>query len=360
MAQQFLDRLLVSGDFANGSIGDVRIYNRALSKDEIKRLYNMGGTVKLNTARADNSLAQGLVGWWTFDGKDLTSTTAIDRANPAVQTSQTFTTSTTWTAPGDVTSVTVEAWGGGGAGGGETGNPSGGGGGAGGSYCKKVVSVTGGTSYTVTVGAAVTGTTGAGARGNDSWFSSKATVFAGGGDGGLTTGTGGVGNAGTAPGGGGGGGRAGNATDRAGGDGARGQIILTYTTASQNNGTLNGGPVPTFGKIGQGMSFDGSNDYVDVPHNSVLNPTSSGAFSISLWFRPTILNTPSGGGADYMVSKGDPNTNDSYSFVNSDLLGSYLGCNIGHQLANGTTLKYATSNLTQSRWYHGVCQSDGS
>jgi hypothetical protein len=27
----------------NGLIDDVRIYNRALSADEIKRLYNMGG-----------------------------------------------------------------------------------------------------------------------------------------------------------------------------------------------------------------------------------------------------------------------------------------------------------------------------
>jgi hypothetical protein len=33
----------------NGLLDDVRIYTRALSKDEIKRLYNMGGTVKLNT-----------------------------------------------------------------------------------------------------------------------------------------------------------------------------------------------------------------------------------------------------------------------------------------------------------------------
>jgi len=29
-------------DYLNGLIDDVRIYNRALSKDEIKRLYNMG------------------------------------------------------------------------------------------------------------------------------------------------------------------------------------------------------------------------------------------------------------------------------------------------------------------------------
>jgi hypothetical protein len=30
------------GNYAVGAIDDVRIYNRALSPDEIKRLYNMG------------------------------------------------------------------------------------------------------------------------------------------------------------------------------------------------------------------------------------------------------------------------------------------------------------------------------
>jgi hypothetical protein len=29
-------------DYFNGIIDDVRVYNRALSADEVKRLYNMG------------------------------------------------------------------------------------------------------------------------------------------------------------------------------------------------------------------------------------------------------------------------------------------------------------------------------
>lgn len=232
--------------------------------------------------------------------------------------SQQFDSSSNWQAPANVFNVTVQAWGGGGTGGGATGNPSAGGGGAGGQYVLKVVPVTPGNTYTVTVGAAATGSTTATVNGNDSWFDSTATVIAkggagapsttgtgagangsttggigdvvnaggngatapntgaagGGGEGGRSTGTGGSasgstggtggdggdgaagptagnvnGNAGTVPGGGGSGARAGTATDRAGGDGAAGRIILTWsvlTSATPANVSLT---VSTFAPV---------------------------------------------------------------------------------------------------------------
>jgi hypothetical protein len=66
-------------NFSKGVIDDVRIYNRALSADEIKRLYNMGGTLKINATRKD-VLTSGLVGHWTFDGQDMAGVTAYDRS----------------------------------------------------------------------------------------------------------------------------------------------------------------------------------------------------------------------------------------------------------------------------------------
>ena len=54
----------------NGLIDDVRVYNRALSADEIKRLYNLGGTFTVNKSQSTGTLKDGLVGHWTFDGKD--------------------------------------------------------------------------------------------------------------------------------------------------------------------------------------------------------------------------------------------------------------------------------------------------
>ena len=70
------------GDFGNdtlpfdGSLDDVRIYNRTLSASEVKQLYLQGSSLKQNitprkgTNTGTYSLDSGLVGHWTFDGKD--------------------------------------------------------------------------------------------------------------------------------------------------------------------------------------------------------------------------------------------------------------------------------------------------
>lgn len=64
--------------FLGGKLDEVRIYNRALSPDEIKRLYRIGATLHVNTQINNDSLAKGLVGYWSFDGKDMTATHAMD------------------------------------------------------------------------------------------------------------------------------------------------------------------------------------------------------------------------------------------------------------------------------------------
>jgi hypothetical protein len=95
------------------------------------------------------------------------------------QTNQPFTTSGSFTVPAGVTSITIEAWGAGGKGGSKAGNGSGNqyGGGGGGAYSKKVLTVTPGLSYSVTVGSGNTTTV----LGGDSWFSDRAVFLAKGG-----------------------------------------------------------------------------------------------------------------------------------------------------------------------------------
>lgn len=111
-------------------------------------------------------------------------------AAPVVETFSTAGTFT-WTAPPDVTSVTVEAWGGGGSGGGfilvnaETVR----GGGGGGAYSSSTVSVVPGNTYTIVVGA---GAGALAAAGGDSYFGSATTVMAKGGNS-TTTATGATG-----------------------------------------------------------------------------------------------------------------------------------------------------------------------
>ena len=119
--------------------------------------------------------------------------------NATAQTVQTFTTSGSWTCPAGVTAIKVEAWGGGGAGGGANQTTTGGGGGGGGSYnVQTSLTVVPGTSYSYTVGLGGVGTTGNGASGGTSIFSSL-TAFGGtGGSAAVSSGTSAAGGAGGA------------------------------------------------------------------------------------------------------------------------------------------------------------------
>ncbi len=72
-----------NGGYFDGSIDDVRVYNRALSAAEVKALYNQGAAEinsPLDTA-GGSTLKTGLVGYWTFDGKDLISNVADSSGN---------------------------------------------------------------------------------------------------------------------------------------------------------------------------------------------------------------------------------------------------------------------------------------
>lgn len=76
-----------SGDYPDnyfaGNVDEVRTYNRALSDTEVQQLYN-GQKVLLQattrTLQAGSTLANGLTNLWSFDGPDISGTTATDRA----------------------------------------------------------------------------------------------------------------------------------------------------------------------------------------------------------------------------------------------------------------------------------------
>ena len=62
----------------DGSIDDLRVYNRAISLAEIKELYTMGGTKINKTDTTKPTLKSGLVGHWTMDGAYVNSTQVLD------------------------------------------------------------------------------------------------------------------------------------------------------------------------------------------------------------------------------------------------------------------------------------------
>jgi hypothetical protein len=56
----------------DGSLDEVRLYNRGLTAAEIKQIYNEGDGTKTNVNTAAGSLTSGLVGYWPFNGPDVT------------------------------------------------------------------------------------------------------------------------------------------------------------------------------------------------------------------------------------------------------------------------------------------------
>ncbi len=61
----------------------------------------------------------------------------------------------------------------------------------------------------------------------------------------------------------------------------------TDSSGQGNNGTLTNGPVPTLGKLGQALNFDGTNDYVDVGNTTSL--TITGGLTISVWAKASAI-----------------------------------------------------------------------
>ncbi len=70
--------------YFNGSIDEVRVYNRALSADEIAEQYRVGARKFQVNTPITNKLTSGLVGHWTFNGEDMdwasSTAEALDRS----------------------------------------------------------------------------------------------------------------------------------------------------------------------------------------------------------------------------------------------------------------------------------------
>lgn len=80
-----------SGSYGDEDLDDVRLYNRILSTSEIQQLYSIGLTKyaaspqTTATSSCSSGLSCGLIGYWTFDGKDTpwtsaTAATTLDKS----------------------------------------------------------------------------------------------------------------------------------------------------------------------------------------------------------------------------------------------------------------------------------------
>ena len=182
---------------------------------------------------------------------------------------QPISSTTTWTVPPGVTSVTVECWGAGGAGGSGNRNNLGSGGGGGGAYSMAVLVVIPENNYTVNVGAGgLIIDDASGNPGGDTWFINSTQILAKGGSGGTassgnTPGSGGLAGLassgiGTTKHSGGSGGNGNNNTTGGGGGSSAG----TFADGG-DGGSPNGGTEPTGGGAGGDGGTD--NDGLGLP-----------------------------------------------------------------------------------------------
>lgn len=86
--------------FFDGIIDDVRVYNRVLSASEITKLYNIG-TSRFAESPTD-WMKDGLVGYWTFDGKDFPNGKATDVSGNGNSGSPAGIATSTFYAPGKI------------------------------------------------------------------------------------------------------------------------------------------------------------------------------------------------------------------------------------------------------------------
>lgn len=90
----YIGRDGLAGRSWDGSLDEVRIYNRALSATEIWNLYQAGGGAKLNSADSQSdALERGLAGYWKLD--DGSGTSATDASTNG--STGTLTNGPTWT-----------------------------------------------------------------------------------------------------------------------------------------------------------------------------------------------------------------------------------------------------------------------
>jgi hypothetical protein len=122
-----------------------------------------------------------------------------------------------------------------------------------------------------------------------------------------------------------------------------------------NNGTITGA-VPTRGKVGQALDFNGSSNYVSVTDNSSFNFNSG--FTVSAWIYPHSWGVV---GDDYIHNIfTDEDTGvccSTFVFRTGSQGLEALKQRVG--LTNGSADRESSSNLTLNTWQHIVATHDG-
>jgi sugar lactone lactonase YvrE len=123
-----------------------------------------------------------------------------------------------------------------------------------------------------------------------------------------------------------------------------------FDAVAANNGTLVNGVTYAAGKVGQAFSFDGTNQYVEVPNSSLWN-FSSNDFSIEFWLNfdgrdSTFVGHDNGGG-----------TQNKWIFY---LNNGNLAFHLNGPSTNSVNIGSFPYSFTAGQWYHLALTRSGS
>jgi hypothetical protein len=122
-----------------------------------------------------------------------------------------------------------------------------------------------------------------------------------------------------------------------------GSGIRAYDTSTyKNDGTLTNGPTWTDGKYGNALSFDGADDYVNVPNSASLTPTE---ITFEGWFYP-LPDT----GFQALLSKGLDMVWEDYEFVwiPDGVYGAHF---VVSTQGNGRAYWYNAFDVSSNEWH---------
>jgi hypothetical protein len=136
----------------------------------------------------------------------------------------------------------------------------------------------------------------------------------------------------------------------------RGVGTIAYDSKGDNDGNLVNGPVWTTGKIGGGLSFDGSNDYVEFPYDDSIGP---GYITMSAWVRPDIISR---GMMLIGKSKYSDCSSEQYAFAidTGGIPMSSIKRNSSCAIGQGWKQVLSSSAVAAGQWYLVTSTWDGS
>jgi len=135
-----------------------------------------------------------------------------------------------------------------------------------------------------------------------------------------------------------------------------GRISVSEASGDKNPGTLQNGPKPTIGASGQGLSFDGSDDFVCLDDTGNCDGNDSNATfdnsfdtrTVSLWYK-----TPNLSGTQVLFEEGGT-TNGLNVYLSGNSL--YAGA---WAESNGWDGSWHSTNTTVNEWHHAALRFDG-